>query len=52
MNFVTSRSTSDWSPPAPLPRAKPLGPIALLRTIYNNPLEAWTQAHFEQPIVT
>jgi cytochrome P450 len=52
MNFVTSRSTGDWSPPAPLPRAKPLGPIALLRTIYNNPLEAWTQAHFEKPIVT
>lgn len=52
MNFVTFESTSDWSPPAPRPRAKPLGPIALLRTIYNNPLEAWTQAHFEQPIVT
>src|SRR5271169_2404059 len=51
MNFVTSRSTSDWSPPAPPPRAKPLGPIALLRTLKNNPLEAWTQAHFEQPVV-
>ena len=25
--------------------------IALLRTVKNNPLEAWTQAHFEQPVV-
>jgi cytochrome P450 len=29
-----------------------LGPIALLRVLANNPLEAWTAAHFEQPAVT
>jgi cytochrome P450 len=29
-----------------------LGPIALLRTLADNPLEAWTKAHFEQPSVT
>jgi cytochrome P450 len=38
-------------PPTPVPRSDPLGPIALLRTLRRNPLEAWTQAHFEQPIV-
>ena len=38
-------------PPAPVPRAKPLGLLALLRVLAKNPLEAWTQAHFEQPIV-
>ncbi len=38
-------------PPAPEPRSKALGPIALLRVIANNPLEAWTAAHFEQPVV-
>jgi cytochrome P450 len=38
-------------PPAPLPRLKPLGPLALLRVLARNPLEAWAQAHFEQPIV-
>ena len=27
------------------------GPIALLRVLANNPIEAWTAAHFEQPIV-
>ena len=39
-------------PPAPVPRAKALGPIALLKALRNNPLETWTQAHFEKPIVT
>jgi len=38
-------------PPAPLARSKPLGPVALLRVLARNPLEAWTKAHFEQPIV-
>ena len=40
------------SPPAPIPRTHPLGPIALLRVLAKNPIEAWTAAHFEQPIVT
>jgi cytochrome P450 len=52
MNFAPVANIHDWRPPAPTPRTRPLGPIALLRTIYNNPLEAWTQAHFEKPIVT
>jgi cytochrome P450 len=51
MNFAPVANIDDWCPPAPRPRTRPLGPIALLRTIYNNPLEAWTQAHFEEPLV-
>jgi cytochrome P450 len=43
---------AEFHPPAPIPRAKALGPIALLRVLANNPLEAWTAAHFEQPAVT
>ena len=39
-------------PPAPIPRAQSLGPLALLRVLASNPIEAWTEAHFEQPIVT
>ena len=39
------------SPPAPIPRARALGPVSLLRVLANNPLEARTTAHFEQPIV-
>ena len=44
-------AVSDWRPPAPIPAVKPLGTLKLLRTIYTNPLEAWTQAHFERPFV-
>jgi cytochrome P450 len=42
---------TELSPPAPIPRARALGPVSLLRVLANNPLEAWTIAHFEQPIV-
>ena len=38
-------------PPAPTPHERPLGPLALLRTLRSNPLECWTKAHFEEPIV-
>ena len=43
--------STEFNPPAPIPRAQSLGPLALLRVLANNPLEAWTAAHFEQPIV-
>jgi cytochrome P450 len=43
---------AELSPPAPIPRERALGPIALLRVLASNPLEAWTAAHFEEPIVT
>ena len=43
--------SAKFYPPAPLPRQKPLGPLALLRVLARNPLEAWTQEHFEKPIV-
>ena len=42
---------AELSPPAPVPRAQALGPFALLRVLADNPIEAWTAAHFEQPIV-
>jgi cytochrome P450 len=40
-----------FRPPAPIPQAQPLGPIALLKTLRVNALECWTKAHFEEPIV-
>jgi len=43
--------TARLHPPAPTPRLTPLGPLALLRVLANNPLEAWCKVHFEQPIV-
>src|SRR5262245_7432083 len=43
--------TNTFRPPAPMPRADWPGSFDLVRTLWNNPIEAWTQAHFEQPIV-
>lgn len=44
-------SAAKFYPPVPVPQLKPLGPLALLRVLARNPLEAWTNAHFEEPIV-
>jgi cytochrome P450 len=41
-----------YRPPAPKPRAKRLGPLALISALKRNPLECWTQEHFERPIVS
>jgi len=59
---VRRRNTALWEatidqgthfrPPAPLPRARRAGPVALVRALWNSPIEAWTQAHFEEPVVT
>lgn len=38
-------------PPAPQPLEAPLGPIATMRVLHKNPIETWTKAHFEQPIL-
>jgi cytochrome P450 len=42
---------SKLRPPAPAPQASSLGPVALLRVLASNPLEAWTEAHFSEPVV-
>jgi cytochrome P450 len=42
---------ASFRPPAPLPRTEAFGPIALLRALRDNPLEAWTREHFENPVV-
>lgn len=38
-------------PPAPRPLDAPLGPFATLRALRRNPIETWTKAHFEWPIL-
>jgi cytochrome P450 len=52
MSLLSLDHRASLRPPAPVPRTEPLGSIALLKTLRNNPLETWTEAHFEQPIVT
>jgi cytochrome P450 len=44
------RFDSLFRPPAPIPHSKALGALALMRTLWRNPLEAWTEAHFVEPI--
>ncbi|WP_051953242.1 cytochrome P450 [Methylocapsa aurea] len=38
-------------PPAPRPLDAPLGPLRTLWALRKNPIETWTKAHFELPIV-
>jgi cytochrome P450 len=40
-----------FRPPAPTPAKSRRNLFSLLRVLRDNPLEAWTEAHFEQPIV-
>ncbi len=38
-------------PPAPAPRAAPLGPLGTMWMLRRNPIETWTKFHFEEPII-
>jgi cytochrome P450 len=38
-------------PPAPVPLDAPLGPISTMRALHRNPIESWTKAHFDLPIL-
>src|SRR6266571_5039590 len=51
MGSLALETRGGFRPPAPVPRAETLGLIALLKALRNNPLEAWTRAHFEKPVV-
>lgn len=42
---------NSFRPPAPVPYPNTPGPLDLVRTLWSNPIEAWTKAHFEEPIV-
>ena len=40
-----------FRPPIPTPRKSPAGPLQMVAIIRRNPLELWSQAHYEQPIL-
>jgi cytochrome P450 len=44
-------ATLAFRPPAPRPRETPLGLIGMLATLRRNPLEIWTRAHYELPVL-
>ncbi|MGP0090280.1 MAG: cytochrome P450 [Xanthobacteraceae bacterium] len=52
MVMTATETLASFRPPAPVPRAQAHGAIGLLKALWENPLEAWTQAHFETPIVS
>jgi cytochrome P450 len=41
-----------FHPPHPKPRTEPLGMVAFLRAVRENPLNTWMEAHFQEPIIT
>ena len=59
MNIVTETNVSASSsaddrphfPPAPRPREKPLGALALLRALRTNPISIWRRLHYEEKVV-
>jgi cytochrome P450 len=40
-----------FRPPAPQPREKPLGVLGRIAALRRNPLEIWTRAHYERPVM-
>lgn len=51
LEFIVLEFFAEFCPPAPVPLAEAPGPMALLRVLAKNPLEAWTAAHFAQAVV-
>ena len=40
-----------FRPPAPTPRSKPATPLETIYALWRNPLEVWSKAHFEKPVL-
>ncbi len=40
-----------FRPPAPIPHERPQGSLATILALRRNPLEIWTRAHFEAPVL-
>ena len=44
-------SSAPFRPPAPRPRTKPLSAVGMIYQLWRNPLEIWSNAHFEHPVL-
>jgi cytochrome P450 len=51
MSSASLSAVRTFRPPAPTPNRRRLGPIQLLTALRRNPLECWSEEHFEKPIV-
>ena len=43
--------TSLFRPPKPAPHEGPIGVLRMILALRRNPLEIWSKAHYEQPIL-
>jgi cytochrome P450 len=50
MSLATTTS-APFRPPSPTPRETPVGALGTLYALWRNPLEIWTRAHFERPVL-
>jgi cytochrome P450 len=48
---LASTAPAPFRPPAPKPHEGPIGSLATIHALWRNPLEVWTRAHFEEPIL-
>ena len=44
-------SSAPFRPPAPRPRTKPLSAVGMIYQLWRNPLQIWSNAHFEHPVL-
>ena len=44
-------SSAPFRPPAPRPRTKPLSAVGMVYQLWRNPLQIWSKAHFEYPVL-
>ena len=49
--MATAAASGLFVPPYPRRSTKPLGAISTILTLRRNPIEIWTQAHFDRPIL-
>src|SRR5258708_822073 len=48
---LASIPSSAFRPPKPVPHEAPIGAFRMIMTLRRNPLEVWSKAHYEQPIL-
>ncbi len=48
---ATVPASPAFRPPAPAQRTRPLSRLGLVYTLWRNPLEVWSRAHFDLPIL-
>jgi cytochrome P450 len=48
---LASIPSSAFRPPKPIPHEAPIGVFRMVMTLRRNPLEVWSKAHYEQPIL-